>query len=112
MPKRVDWYYHRNGCTACTRASRFLDARGIEAEEVVPASRKLSRSDAAKIAKAASRIIVAKGKKLDEFSGGQAGEATIGAMLGPTGNLRAPCIRAGKIVLVGFNEEAYAQVFD
>jgi hypothetical protein len=28
-------------------------------------------------------------------------------MLGPTGNLRAPCIKSGKTVLVGFNDEAY-----
>jgi hypothetical protein len=28
-------------------------------------------------------------------------------MLGPTGNLRAPTLRAGKTVIVGFNEELY-----
>ena len=28
-------------------------------------------------------------------------------MLGPTGNLRAPTIRVGKTVLVGFDEETY-----
>ena len=32
-------------------------------------------------------------------------------MLGPTGNLRAPMIRKGKTVLVGFNEEAFGKVF-
>jgi len=31
-------------------------------------------------------------------------------MLGPTGNLRAPCIRAGKTILVGFSEEAFRDV--
>jgi len=31
-------------------------------------------------------------------------------MVGSTGNLRAPCLRAGKIVLVGFNEDAYTEV--
>jgi len=30
------------------------------------------------------------------------------AILGPTGNLRAPAIRKGKTLYVGFNEEAYA----
>ena len=35
---------------------------------------------------------------------------TVAAMLGPTGNLRAPCIRVGKIVLVGFNEELFTDV--
>ena len=32
-------------------------------------------------------------------------------MLGPTGNLRAPTLRVGKTVIVGFNDEAYASVF-
>jgi hypothetical protein len=32
-------------------------------------------------------------------------------MLGPTGNLRAPCLRVGKTTLVGFNEDAYSEVF-
>lgn len=32
-------------------------------------------------------------------------------MLGPTGNLRSPTIRAGEVVLVGFDEEAFAKVF-
>jgi hypothetical protein len=31
-------------------------------------------------------------------------------ILGPTGNLRAPTIRKGKTLLVGFSEEAYRQV--
>jgi len=28
-------------------------------------------------------------------------------MLGPTGNLRAPTLRAGKTVLVGFSDDVY-----
>ena len=34
----------------------------------------------------------------------------VDAMLGPTGNLRAPTLRSGKTLLVGFNEEKYAAV--
>jgi hypothetical protein len=29
------------------------------------------------------------------------------AVLGPTGNLRAPTLRVGKTLLVGFSEEVY-----
>ena len=94
---------------SCTRASRFLDAHGIEAKEVVPASRKLGRKDAAEIAKQASRVIVAKGSKLQEFAGGAAGKDLLDAMLGPTGNLRAPTLRRGKLVLVGFDEDTFAR---
>ncbi len=31
------------------------------------------------------------------------------AMLGPTGNLRAPTLRAGDTLLVGFNPDVYAE---
>ncbi len=79
--------------------------------EVVPASRKLAKSDAAALAKAASKVFVAKGKKVSEFPGGKAGKDLVEAMLGPTGNLRAPTIRKGKTVLVGFNEELFEKVF-
>ena len=79
---------------------------------MVPASRKLDRKDASAIAKAASRVIVAKGKKVDEFKpGGKAGKDVVDAMLGPTGNLRAPTIRAGKSVIVGFNEDVFTAQF-
>jgi arsenate reductase-like glutaredoxin family protein len=32
-------------------------------------------------------------------------------MLGPTGNLRAPTLRVGKTLLVGFDEATYEKVF-
>ena len=55
---------------------------------------------------------MAKGKKVTEFKpGGKAPANLVDAMLGPTGNLRAPTIRAGKTVLVGYNEEVFAEVF-
>ena len=78
----------------------------------MPASRKLGRSDAAALAKAASQVIVAKGKKVDRFQpGGKAPKAVVDAMLGPTGNLRAPTVRSGKTVVVGFNEDVFGEIF-
>jgi arsenate reductase-like glutaredoxin family protein len=95
---------------SCTRASKFLDANEIEPAEVVPASRKLSGADAAALAKAASLVVVAKGKTVREFKpGGKVSKEIVDAMLGPTGNLRAPTIKVGKTVLVGFNDDAYAK---
>ena len=82
----------------------------MEPRETTPASRKLSAADAKKLAKEASNVVVLKGKKVDRFKpGGKASAEVVKAMLGPTGNLRAPVVRAGKTVLVGFNEEAYAE---
>jgi len=76
---------------------------------VVSASKQLGRKDAAEIAKAASELIVAKGKKVSEFKAADKdSREAIEAMLGPTGNLRAPTLRVGKTILVGFNEEIYS----
>ena len=54
---------------------------------------------------------MAKGKKLDVFDMKSAKLSEVSAlMLGPTGNLRAPTMRVGKITVVGFNEEAFEAV--
>ena len=85
-----------------------MDANGIEPKEIVSASKKLSRKEASEIAKAASKLVVAKGKKVVAFKASEKdSKEAIEAMLGPTGNLRAPTLRVGKTVLVGFNEEIY-----
>jgi hypothetical protein len=77
----------------------------------VPASRKLTQKEAAGLAKQASKVIVAKGRKVTEFAGGKAGKEVVEAMLGPTGNLRAPTLRKGTTLLVGFNEAVFEKVF-
>ena len=75
------------------------------------ASRKLGKADAASMAKAATRVVVAKGKKVSEFKpGGKASAAVVEAMLGPTGNLRAPAIRKGKVLVIGYNDEVFESI--
>jgi len=89
-----------------------LEANSIDIEETVPASRKLQADDAKKLLKGARRLVVAKGKKISEFEiGSRIPSETVAAMLGPTGNLRAPTAIVGKTVLVGFNDEAYGDAF-
>ena len=94
--------------------------------ETVPASRKLQRSDALDLLNKASRMAVAKGRKLSEFSGQDlTSDEAVTAMLGSTGNLRAPTMVVGepsagereglaprkKTLLVGFNESLFTEVF-
>jgi arsenate reductase-like glutaredoxin family protein len=55
-------------------------------------------------------VFVAKGKQVSAFEpAGTPSRELLDAMLGPTGNLRAPILRRGKLVLVGFNEELYGE---
>ena len=88
-----------------------MDANQIQITETVPASRKLGKKEAAAIAKAASRVIVCKGKKISDWKpAGRVSAEIVAAMLGPTGNLRAPTIQVGKIVVVGFNDEVFQEI--
>ena len=88
-----------------------MDAHRLVPDDVVLASKKLGRDDAVALARQCHTVIVAKGRKVTTFdvSGGPGREA-VDAMLGPTGNLRAPTVHAGKTLLVGFNEAQYAVV--
>ena len=80
--------------------------------ETIPASKKLGKKEASEMAKAASKVFVAKGKKVSEFKpAGKASAEIVAAMLGPTGNLRAPTIRKGKTVVVGYNDDLFEQIF-
>jgi arsenate reductase-like glutaredoxin family protein len=57
-------------------------------------------------------IYAAKGSKIVHFDMKKdkpAKEALLGALLGPTGNLRAPAVVRGRKLIVGFNEDAYNQ---
>ena len=58
-------------------------------------------------------MVVSKGKKVTEFSGGKkASEEALDAMLGSTGNLRAPIAVIGNRIIVGFKEETYTDAFN
>jgi len=79
-------------------------------KEEVPASRKLGSAEARAIAKESTKVIVAKGKKVDVFDMKNARiSEVVEKMLGPTGNLRAPTVRVGKTTVVGFSDEAYSE---
>ena len=74
---------------------------------------KQGRGEALALAKSASVIHVSRGKKivtLDMKKDPPDDATLLGHLLGPTGNLRAPTIKKGKTLYVGFNEEAYREL--
>lgn len=87
---------------------------GIKPKECIDTGKaRLGRADALRLARAARRIIVARGRKVVRFDMKKDGPGQadlLKAMLGPTGNLRAPTLRIGQTLLVGFNEEVFAEV--
>ena len=59
-------------------------------------------------------IFAAKGKRVTHINmkKDKPDAATLSKLLlGPTGNLRAPALRKGKTLVVGFDEETYQKVF-
>lgn len=58
---------------------------------------------------AAGEAHVAKGKRCEVFrwTGGKPPPELLAAALGPSGNLRAPTARAGKVWCVGFGPDAW-----
>lgn len=84
-------------------------------QDTIPASRKLGLGDALALVEQADRLVVAKGKKLTELDLGTeppAHDAVAKLMLGPTGNLRAPTLRVGRTLVVGYNEQVLVETFD
>ena len=106
-----------------------MEDHGVEIKETVSANKKLAADDASELLASADacgvaqyslsellasakQLIAAKGKKVSEFKGADVtSDDAVAAMLGPTGNLRAPTIRVGKTLLVGYDEDTYTGVF-
>jgi arsenate reductase-like glutaredoxin family protein len=98
------------------RTQGFLAARKVVFKEEVWANKsKIGAADALKLARASTTVIAAKGKKVVTFDlkkDQPSDEALLAVLLGPTGNLRAPTLKKGPVLLVGFDEETYRRLFD
>jgi hypothetical protein len=81
---------------------------------VVNAAReRKGRDEALKLARTAAKVVVARGKKVVTFDMKRKppdDDILAAYLLGPTGNLKAPSLRVGDTLLVGFGEAAYQQV--
>jgi arsenate reductase-like glutaredoxin family protein len=114
MPSNVDWYYRRNNCKTCEKADTWLDDKGVERKIIVDARKQThGKAEALALAKTVTTIHTAKGKSYQtlDLKKDQVDEDTLlAALLGPTGNLRAPTFRKGKTLFVGFHPEGYDAV--
>lgn len=73
----------------------------------------LKEKDALALVKDVDEIYASKGKQVVhlDLKQDRPDKATLlGLLLGPTGNLRAPTLRKGHTLLVGFDEAAYTKV--
>ncbi len=111
MSLKIDWYYHRPGCVSCKRAQSYLANAGAEiVEEVNSRKVKYGPDEAVAMARQARRLFVAKGKtvrRVDLNRDTPTDAELIALIVGPTGTLRAPAIRRGADLFVGYHLEEY-----
>jgi len=79
------------------------------ATEVNANKDKHGRKEALALASRARKLIAAKGTKITELDLAKkpSDKEILALMLGPTGNLRAPTIRVGHTLYVGFPKEGF-----
>ena len=98
---------------SCNRAQEFLASHDLKTSEQVDAKKeRIGAEDALALLEGMSKLVVAKGKKLTEVDlrkDRPDDETLVRLMLGPTGNLRAPTLKVGKTMLIGFNDESYTK---
>ena len=98
---------------SCQKAQGFLEAGDWKVTEHTDAvKQRKGREEALALARAAANVVVARGKKVIVFDmncDSPNDDLLASLLLGPTGNLRAPTLRQGQTLLVGFNEDAYRQ---
>src|SRR4051794_21404468 len=96
----------------CTRAREFLARENFQVTTTASANSKLGAKDALALARAATRLVVSKGTKLTvlDLREAHTDDEILELLLGPTGNLRAPAMRRGSTLYVGFPKEGFADL--
>jgi hypothetical protein len=99
---------------SCQKAQEFLEHIPHSLKETIDARKESrGRAEALALAHSANRVVTGRGKNVVTFdmtSNPPDDDSLAAAILGPTGNLKAPTLRIGDTLLVGFNEEAYKRV--
>ena len=111
---QVDWSYHRNGCKTCGKTAAFLEDRQIAVTAQDDARKTaLVDADAIKLVNQVNDLYVTRGTKVihvDLKNERPDDETLLGLLIGPSGKLRAPTLKIGKTLVVGFDQAMYEQV--
>jgi arsenate reductase-like glutaredoxin family protein len=98
----------------CAKTQGFLAKHKLTVTEQADAKKATIKGAAAlDFLAGVDELYVVKGKKIEhvDLRKAKPGRAALLALLlGPTGNLRAPTLRKGRTLIVGFEEETYKKV--
>lgn len=92
---------------SCGRAREALDAKKADVAETRMAKKApLTDAEARKLLASVDTVVIAKRKDVRELA---AKDATLDDLRGPTGGFRAPMLRMGRTLVVGFSPEVFAK---
>src|SRR5215470_10714517 len=98
----------------CTRAQEFLGRKKIVPRQSTDAKReRLGATEVLSLVEEMHELYVAKGDRIVHVNLQREPpdrDTLLKLLLGPSGNLRAPSLRVGKKLLVGFTGEMYETV--
>jgi len=98
----------------CAKTQGFLAKHKIVVSGQTDAKKATIRGAAVlSVLDGVDELYVAKGKKVDHTDLKRAKPdraKLLRLLLGPTGNLRAPTLRCGRVLIVGFEEEIYKRL--
>jgi hypothetical protein len=88
-----------------------FEEKEITIKEMVEARKnKIEGDEAWQLIRTADEVIIGKGKKFHSFTpSDETRDEILKNALGRTGNLRAPALKLGNIMIIGFNDEMYEQ---
>jgi arsenate reductase-like glutaredoxin family protein len=98
---------------SCTRSQEYLAKAGVEIDQRIDARKNpIDGKSVLQLLENVDEVYAAKGKSVVHYDlkDSPSEETLLAALLGPTGNLRAPTLRKGRTLLVGFSVEMYEQI--
>ena len=112
---KVDWSYHRNSCKTCGKTAAFLAEHNVSVATQVDARKTaLVEDDALKLISQANDLYATRGSKvvhIDLKSQRPDDQTLLSLLIGPSGKLRAPTLKLGRTLIVGFDQATYEQLF-
>lgn len=115
MTVTIDWSYQRPGCFQCQRAQAFLAQADVRiAHEQDAKAQPVLREEALRLLTLAGELHSARGKSLlsiDPRRDSLDEAAQAKWFLRPDGDLRAPALLIGEVLVVGFHPDLYSRFF-
>lgn len=107
--KNVDWYYQRKGCKTCAKTDAFLTQHQLKVSQLVDCKKQpMGKDDLQPLLSQVNQVLAVRGSAVKRYQTPFDQSEVLGAVLGPTGNLRAPSLRQGQTLYVGYDSELYS----